>query len=186
MAMDFSFFLSLPLQTYKDFKVQRAGDCQPENGTYPVRLTDMKAITTNDTVLLSGRMEILEELPMNIEMELTLTRCNLDRTGCFFFDKLIFSRICEKMKTKTSVAWKIISGIRPSPSCPIAIGNYEMMNDSKFSIEMFKYLPLEGYLWRTRYTFYEKSGLKRIRPLSCLESETAVVIMSHRISRRRH
>jgi hypothetical protein len=144
---------------------------------------DMKAVFANDSAFLSGKIEILEQLPVNMEMELTLTRCNLDSTGCNFFDKLVFSRICEKMKAKTSIASKIVSGIHPTPQCPVAIGLYDMMNDSMFSVDMFKLLPLEGYLWRTRYVFYEKNGAKRVRPLACVEYDTSVVT---RRTRRKH
>lgn len=71
-------------------------------------------------MFLSGKIEITAKLPMSIEVELTVLRCNLDTTDCVFFDRMSFSRICEKMKTKTSVAYKTISGIYPSPRCPIA------------------------------------------------------------------
>lgn len=175
----------MPPQTYKDFRVQKAIDCQPENATYPVKATNMKTIYANDTMFMSGTFEVLHELPMNMELELTLTRCNIDGSGCFLFDKIIFSRICEKMLTKTSVASKIITGIHPVPHCPIAVGFYYMMNDATFSIDMFKMLPLEGYLWRARYTFYEKRSAKRVRALACLELDVIVVTVSHRTKPKR-
>lgn len=168
-------------QTYsKDYRVQKAIDCQPENVTYPVKASNMKAVNANDTMYMSGTIEVLRELPMNVELEISLTRCNLDRSGCFFFDKFIFSRICEKMKTKTSIASRIVNGMHPAFQCPIAVGTYAMMNDSKFIIDVFKMLPLEDYLWRSRFVFHEKSGNKRIRPLGCMEYEVAIFSKPHR------
>lgn len=154
-------------------------DCQPANETYPVKVSDMRALYQNDTIFLNGKIEILEVMPMNIEMEMTVMRCNLDLTGCYLFEKIVFSRICEKMKIKTSIAFKILSGIHPAPHCPIAKGTYEMMNDSKFSMETFKILPLEGYLWNSRNVFYEKIGAKRVRSLACLEYDITVNV-AHR------
>lgn len=170
-VMDSIFFF---LQTYKDFKVQRSIDCQPKNETYPVKVTNMTGMCVNETINFNGKIEILEDLPTKIEVEASLTRCNLDSSGCSFFDKMIISKICEKMQTKTSISYKIAQGIRPIPTCPIVKNSYEMI-DSKISLDMFKLLPLEGFLWRCRYIFYEKNGPKRVRPLACVEYEVAVV-----------
>lgn len=167
-------------QTYKDFRVQRSIDCQPENETYPVKVLDMRVINVNDTLFLNGKIEVLENLPTNIELELKLTRCNLDTSGCTFFDKMFFARMCEKMMIKTSFAYKVVQGIHPVLSCPIPKNTYELMNDSKFSLDIFKMLPLEGFLWRTRYIFYEKNGPKKVRPLACVEFDVAVVTKARR------
>lgn len=167
-------------QTYKDFQVQRSIDCQPVNETYPVKVSDMRVTSVNESMVFYGKVEITEDLPMKIEAELKLIRCNIDGSGCTFFDRIILSKICEKMSVKTSIAYKIIRGVHPALTCPISKNTYEIMNESKFSLDIFKLLPLEGYLWRTRYIFYEKNGTKRTRPLACVECDVAVVTRTRR------
>lgn len=140
----------------------------------------MSVISANDTVYFNGKIDILEDLPLKIEMEVSLTRCNLDSSGCIFFDKMIFVRICEKMEVKTSIAYKLVQGIHPLPTCPIKKNRYEMMNDAKFSLDLFKLIPLEGFMWRSKYMFYEKNGPKRVRPLACVECEVVIVTKTRR------
>lgn len=173
-----SIFLSL--QTYKDFKVQRSIDCQPENETYPVKVSEMKIVNANGSIFLSGKIEVLEDLPMKIDMEFQLTRCNLDSTGCVLFSKAVFARLCDKIEVKTSLTYKITRGIHPTLTCPIKKNSYDMMNDSSFNMDMFKSLPLEGFLWRSRYMFYEKNGSKRVRTLVCVESDVAFMNKTRR------
>lgn len=172
---DFMFFFRKSLQTYKDFTVQKASDCTPSNERFSAKLSNLEVSASNDSFLFSGNIEIFEKLPMNMEVEISITRCNLDGSGCAFFDKIAYSRICEKMNAKTSVAYKIANGIFPHPECPVSVGSYTMLNDSKYSFEMFKSLPVEGYLWRTRNTFFEKKGNKRVKKLACIEYDVAVM-----------
>lgn len=180
-ALNFSLSsLFPPEQTIKGYRVQRAYDCQPENASYPVKVTGMMGIVVNETLSFTGKIHILELMPMNIELELGLTRCNIDKTGCNAFDRMIFPRICEKMGTKTSVAYKITKGISPTPSCPFAIGVYELTNNSSMALDIFKMLPIEGYLWKLQCAFFEKKGPKRVRPIACVEYEVTVVIKSRR------
>lgn len=171
-------------QTYKDLRVQRSIDCTPENVSYPVYGSDMNIISMNGTIIFTGKVDITEDLPMNIELEMALTRCNVDKTGCINFDKVIFSRICEKMETKTSVAYNLVRGVVPVPKCPIKKGHYDIKNDSQMSMEIFKLIPLEGFLWKSKYLFYEKRGTKRFRPLACVEYDAVVVKKIRRKSSR--
>lgn len=163
------------LQTYKDFTVQKSTDCTPANETYDVRFTALKVTTVDDTMFFSGIIDILVKLPMNIELEIAITRCNLDGTGGSPFDKIIIPRMCETMNTNTSAAFKMINGIHPHPACPISAGTYVLNNESKFTFGFFRALPMEGYLWQTRTVFHEKKGRKRIRKLACLVYDVAVV-----------
>lgn len=165
---------------YKDFRVQNAVDCQPSNETYPARVSGMKGVIVNGTFLFNGKIILSEVMPMNIEIEMALTRCNLDKTGCNFFSRLYFPRLCEKISVKTSLAYKIVKGINPAPSCPFAVGEYELTNNSTLSLDIFKTLPLEGFLWKLRFIFHEKKGSKRIRATGCIEYEVAVVKKTHR------
>lgn len=168
------------LQTYKDFRVQRSIDCQPKNETYPVKMSDMKILSVNDTIFFSGKIEVLEDLPTKIDLEIQLIRCNLDSSGCIFFSKTVFSRICEKIEVKTSLTYKITRGISPTPTCPVKKNTYELMNDANINLDMFRTLPLEGFMWRSRYMFYEKNGLKRSRALACVENDIAVINKTRR------
>lgn len=140
----------------------------------------MRVISENGSMKFHGKMEIRENLPMKIEAELKLTKCNLDGSGCIHFEKLIFSKFCEKLSVKTSVAYKLTMGVHPRPTCPIAKNTYVITNDTNFPLEIFRLLPLEGFLWRMRYFIYEKKGGKRVRPLACVECETAVITKTRR------
>lgn len=167
------FFRSL--QTYKDFTVQKAADCTPINETTVVKVSNLKVSFQNEALIITGTIEIKETLPMNMEMEIAITRCNIDGTGCSFFDKIMYPRICEKMNVKTSVAYKIASGLNPRPQCPVPVGIYEMRNGTNFSLQIFRSMPLEGYLWLTRNTFFEKKANKRLKKLACLGYDVAIV-----------
>lgn len=140
----------------------------------------MKGIIVNGSLCFNGKIHILELMPMNIELELGLTRCNLDKTGCNAFDKMIFPRVCEKMGTKTSVAYKITKGITPTPKCPFTVGVYELTNNSSMSLDIFKLIPLDGYSWKLQCAFFEKKGPKRVRPIACVEYEVSIVNKSRR------
>lgn len=172
------------LQTNKDFNVrfEKAFDCQPKNETYPTKVSDLKGFITNEGLLVNGKIEILsDKMPMNIELELALTRCNLDsKTGCFAFEKITFSRICEKMMTKTSLAYTIGQTIVPTPHCPFSPGIYHLTNSSSFSLTTFRMIPLSGYFWRVRCKFYEKSGVKRVKTISCVEIDLSFPVKSNR------
>lgn len=169
---------SVFLQTYKDLTVHKAVDCG--NATFPVKVVDFRAESVNKTLVFSGKINVLEErLPMNIEFELSMTRCNLDKTGCTFFDRKILPKLCEKMGTKTSFAYQIVNGIKPTPQCPIKRGQYDLDHNSKFSQQMIQLLP-EGSLWRGRVVFFEKKGVKRFRALACAEYEVSITMKSHR------
>lgn len=166
------------LQTYKDLKVHKAVDCG--NETFPVKVTGFRADSVNQSLSFSGQINVLEErLPSNMEFEISMTRCNLDKTGCVFFDRIIFPKLCEKMETRTSVAYQIVSGIKPALTCPIKRGQYELEHCSKASRRMIQLLP-EGSLWRGRVVFFEKKGVKRFRPIACAEYELSIASKTHR------
>lgn len=166
------------LQTYKELKVHKATDCG--NETFPVKVTGFKAGTVNQSLVFSGQINVLEDrLPMNIEFEVSMTRCNLDKTGCAFFDRKSFPKLCEKMGLRTSVQYQIVNGIKPALQCPIKKGQYELNHNSRQSQMMIQILP-EGSLWRGRVAFFEKKGMKRFRPLVCVEYELSIITKSHR------
>lgn len=179
-----SFFLSRKLiygvspQTYKDLKVHKAVDCG--NETFPVKVLSFEVLSVNGSLVFSGQISILEDrLPMNLEFEISVTRCNLDRTGCVFFDRKIYPKVCEKMSTNTSTAYRVVSGIKPPLQCPIKRGLYELDNRSRYTLNLINFIP-EGNLWRGRILFFEKKGVKRYRPIACAEYEVSIATKSHR------
>ena len=117
---------------------------------------------------------------MNVELEIALTRCSIDKTGCHSFEKMTISRICEKMTTKTSLAYKISQAIVPTPHCPFAQGLYHFSNTSRFTMQTFGMIPLDGYFWRVRNKFYEKNGIKRVRTIACLEIDVSFPVKPNR------
>lgn len=140
----------------------------------------MNGVFVNGAFVFNGKIKITQTMPMNIELEMALTRCNTDSTGCSFFDRRYFPRLCDKISVKTSVAYKIVNGIRPPPRCPFHIGEYEFTNNSTLSMELFKSLPLEGFLWKMRCIFHEKKGAKRIKTLACVEYGILIVNKTRR------
>jgi hypothetical protein len=160
------------MQTSKDIQILRSNDCTPSDKIYPAKIENLEiSFSKYDTFLATGRLIITEKLPMNIELDVSLTRCNLDNTGCNRYGAINFPRICEKSTVKTSIAYQIANGIHPVPKCPIQPGIYEIQNDSKFLLNTFLSLPTDGYLWKTKLIFYEKRGLKRVRPLACFSAD---------------
>lgn len=128
----------------------------------------------NGSVLTSGRLVVSEQLPMNLEYEISIIRCNVDSTGCAFYHKFIFPKICEKLETKTSMAYKLVRGITPRPHCPLPAGIYSITNNSTFLLNQVFMLQIEGYMWRMRHMFHEKKGQKRVRPLACVELDVII------------
>jgi len=156
------------MQNLQDIQILRSEDCTPNDKKYPARIENLEIkFSKNDSFLATGQLLITDKLPMNIELDVSLTRCNLDQTGCLKYGSINYPRICEKSSVKTSVAYQIASGIHPIPKCPVQPGIYEIKNDSKFLLHTFLSLPTDGYLWKAKLIFYEKRGLKRVRPLAC-------------------
>jgi hypothetical protein len=136
----------------------------------------MSAIQTNSSLWLNGFMIVNETLPMNIELVVALSRCNLDRTGCRHFEDFIYSRLCERLAVRTSVPYIIASSIYPRPQCPVKNDTYLIKNNMKTMIDKILALPvpLAGYLWKAKCIFHEKVHLKRIRPLACVEIAVSI------------
>ncbi|KAG5674738.1 hypothetical protein PVAND_004689 [Polypedilum vanderplanki] len=154
-----------------DFKILRSIECQTDGKKIPVHFEELRVSKENNALTTYGRMLVNEQLPMNLEYEISITRCNLDSSGCIFFHKVSFPKICEKVEAKTSVAYEIARGIFPRPHCPISAGTYEIKNNSTFLLNQFILLPVDGFLWQTKHIFYEKKNLKRVRLLACIEFE---------------
>lgn len=165
--------------------VHTTADCTPLNESYAVKILNLTIRPVNESHIFSGKFLIAEQLPMNVEVETSLSRCNKDKTGCTSFDKITFSRICEKMSTKTSIAFKIVKGIRPMPSCPVAKGIYDLYSDWDFSKSIVQMLLSDGFLWRGNTKFYEKKGMKRVRILACMEWDLSVVKKTRRPKSRK-
>lgn len=183
-----NFFLQIYLQCFKNFIItefclqrskdykflfEKAFDCQPVNETYPLRVSDMKGFPGIQSFYINGKIEVLSKMPRNIELELGLTRCNIDKTGCHTFEKMAFPRICEKLTTKTSIAYRIRQAIVPNPNCPFDLGTYYFTNSSSFSLNTFRMIPLDGYFWKLQCKFHEKNGFKRIKTIACLEIDVS-------------
>lgn len=160
------------LQNLQDIRILKSDDCTPANVKYPVKIENLNVeFSKYDTFLANGHVMIFEQLPVNIELDISLTRCNFDYTGCSKFGSIKFPRICEKSTVKTSVAYQIATSIKPTPRCPVQPGNYEIKTNSKFLLDTFLSLPTDGYLWKAILIFYEKRGLKRVRPIACLNAD---------------
>lgn len=161
------------LQTIKDFsfRFEKAFDCKPENETYPVRVSDMIGSTSNQTFRISGKIHISDKMPTNLELEIALTRCSIDKTGCVSFGKMSFPRICEKLTTRTSIAYKIGRAIVPTPQCPFAQGVYEISNSSSYTLNFLNAVSMDGYFWKLCCKFYDKRGSKRFKAVSCVEMD---------------
>jgi hypothetical protein len=150
-------------------------DCTPTNNSYnPLRLRELSVDRAQDSVKVSGRIEVIESLPISIEVEISVTRCALDGRGCYSFQKLKFPRICEKMKTETSFSFKIVQGVSPTPHCPIAPGWYNMSYGSTVPFDFLKILPLEGFNWKLKLVGFEKNKAKRVRSLCCVNVQIQV------------
>ncbi|CRL01192.1 CLUMA_CG014667, isoform A [Clunio marinus] len=162
-------------KTLPNFSNVQAFDCMPQNATFPMKMLNSQILAENNTCYLKASFEVLEKLPTNLEVELTYIRCNPDQSGCQPYGKLIVSKLCEKMKVKTSVASRIVRGISPEFICPIKPGTYEISKDLKFlqTMLLLSRTSVEGYSWGGRCEFYEKKDRKRIRTIFCVRTEGA-------------
>lgn len=163
------------LQTNKDFnfRFERAFDCQPDNETYPARVSMNGYATVNQTFHISGTIHVSDKMPMNLELEVSLKRCSIDKTGCRSFGKFVFSRLCEKLTISTSIAYKIAQAVVPTPICPFAQRDYEISNGTSYTLNFMNMIPLDGYYWKLHCMFYEKKGVKRIKTISCVQMDVS-------------
>lgn len=134
----------------------------------------MKGSVVNGNLVFDGKITVSGVMPMNLEFEIALTRCNLDMSGCVFFDRTYLPKICEKLNVKTTLIYQIAKGIKPTPRCPFAKGEYAFTRNSTMSLDFFRLLPIEGFVWKLRSSFHEKKGLKRMKRLACVQSDVAV------------
>lgn len=144
------------------------------NSFNPLRLRKLTLDRSQDSVKVTGRIEVIESLPMNIEVEISVTRCALDGHGCYSFQKLKFPKICEKMKTETSFSYKIVQGVSPQPQCPVKLGWYNMSYGSIIPFDFLRILPLEGFNWKLKIVGFEKNRTKRVRSLCCVNVQIQV------------
>lgn len=128
-------------------------------------------MAADGSLSFSGDIIVSERLPMNAEIELSFTSCSLDRVGCTSLHKMNIPRVCEKMATKTSIAYKIISFIQPTLKCPVDVGTYHLMMTNNLPMAALLLPRFEGYLMVVRTLFFEKNSRKRVRPLACAEYE---------------
>lgn len=136
-------------------------------------MKDFNVVGANEALSLSGDIIISERLPMNIEIELSFTSCSLDRVRCTSLKKISVPKICEKMATNTSIAYRLTRGILPTLKCPIAAGTYHLMMTKNISL-VVSLLPLEAYLFVIRAEAFEKNSRKRVRPLACAEFDVSI------------
>lgn len=158
-----------------DYKFLKIADCSPVNSTYPLRTRELQIEYLKEKFTINGKFEVLQVLPINVEMEISLTSCDIEGRKCNKLPTVSYPRICEKMKIPTSFSYEMFQGIQPTPHCPIQIGTYEMINKTLVRLEILKHILWDEALFKVQTIGYEKRGLKKIRPLTCLRFEIQII-----------
>lgn len=82
------------------------------NGTYEIR---------NSQFQLNGKLSINTKIYGPMEVQIDVTKCDLDRTHCEEHDKIVFKNFCEKL-VKTNSFWtRFASTVEPKFACPFKV-----------------------------------------------------------------
>lgn len=69
--------------------------------------------------LFTADIEILHDIKGHIEVHLESSRCNIDRSNCQNYDKMIIQKFCSILHDKSAPWTPLVQNISPVPNCPI-------------------------------------------------------------------
>lgn len=158
-------------QTYKDFQVKRAVDCTPNNQTYAVKFRDLKIEFRNPSFnIRRGEIVVYENLPKDLQVQITIERCNLYGELCMNFDTMTVSNFCRTIDNPLMLAYRIAETTQPRIHCPIQSGTYQFTNASILPTELTLRLPLEGSSWNVKIISNMKTGPETRNPIFCFDA----------------
>lgn len=82
------------------------------NGTYEIQ---------NSLFRLNGNLSVNKKIYGPIEVQIDVTKCDLDRAHCEEYDKIIFKNFCEKIVRTNSFWTKFASTVEPKFVCPFQV-----------------------------------------------------------------
>lgn len=76
---------------------------------------------TNSLLQLNGKLSVNKKIYGPMEIQIDVTKCDLDRAHCEEYDKIIFKNFCEKL-VKTNSFWtRFASTVEPKLVCPLQV-----------------------------------------------------------------
>lgn len=108
--------------------IEKVSPC-PNDHDLLVHLQNWTASSKANIVTLKGISEVTESLKGPISMEVTVQRCNLQRTRCDMFPPVSVPDICNSFNTQL-VGPNFLSRIKPKLRCPIKVRSVLLLNIS--------------------------------------------------------
>ncbi len=68
---------------------------------------------------MDGYIKIDEDISENLELDLNVTRCDVDKKNCEHFERLIFSSVCGKLGSAGMFGAGFVKGMSPPLTCPL-------------------------------------------------------------------
>lgn len=132
-------------------------------------LKSLEVKRRNSSYLTDGQFEIFEDIPMmNIEFNLILKKCDLDREVCSEFGQYAFKDICHEALIEESIISRYFSKLKPHiAGCPVDKGIYNLTGETILKSEFIMSLPIEGCRWKVQLSGNAIDGDKLIRKLFC-------------------
>ncbi|XP_055640001.1 uncharacterized protein LOC129777645 [Toxorhynchites rutilus septentrionalis] len=128
----------------------------------------MNIVGKSQAVLISGTIEVLRSLQSPLQFELTLHRCEVDKTKCEHFDTISFDDVCA-LYNENHLIRSFVGFFSPPLTCPVQVGKY-VAKDGVLDMKAFEIFPIGNTHWQTEMRLIDAS--KQI--VSCIRSETTI------------
>ena len=130
---------------------------------------------TNNSLPISGNIEVKENIPGDFEFVIESNRCSLDLKKCEKYGNINFRQICKLFMDENSFFKAFFSGIEPPLKCPLTSGNYTI-TDSAVDLNIVSFFPLDGYVWMVTFSLVSsEKGSKHKKVAMCINTETKIV-----------
>lgn len=114
--------------------------------------------------IIEGSIVVSETITSDFYFNMYSKRCNIQRmTQCSLFADRNITELCSQLQNNI---WLNLSKFtKPPLKCPLKSGTYAFQN-AIVDLAQVSLLPLEGYLWKTKFTIYQLGG-NNPQPLGC-------------------
>jgi hypothetical protein len=166
-------FLSISQKFTRNYSPQKLEECSQDQ---PIILNlKIPENNFNDTVELSGSVEVRKKINGPLDASGETNRCSLDMKTCEKFGTFNIPEGCKKFKDPKTFYANLMDNFEPRPSCPVLPGNYTIRK-TIVDLKAFRFVPLDGYIYNiiAKGTGVDSATKTKITAL-CTKVEVKVV-----------
>lgn len=158
------------------FKLEHYTTCI--NDTDFVDFHNFKVGFLDNVFTINSDVIVKETISEQLQLEVTVDRCETNRAQCESFDQLVIKNLCEKLDN-TPFGQEFKAKVKPNLKCPIKKGNYTIEKCS-LDLNLISHLPLDGFRWAVWLRIWDVSERPKKILITCLEGQVRVMLNSRR------